>query len=578
MALLGIDLGAAHLRAAISRQGGAGPHDQWAGQQRMPSLVDVLDEAGKKDPTRVRIKGLIRQLDADPRGVVEVPETTPKDMLSALLRVVRTELEWTSADHDTRCVLAVPSCASERLRSSARLAGIDAGYSAVRLVDDTTAALLGSQHSIVHHKTALVYSWSAAAFSAALYRSDGGPFRLVAQDGTASLGGDEVDTILAVSLLAAMERQLKRGMPLHVSGFLQRLVQVVAKARPMLFAGQSVSLGADSIRDLLPAPDVDGAFVHLAADAVGDRIADLIGGAIRLVEGVLDRESCQWPGLVLGAGEMALLPAVTTAIENRCPSPVVNVGEHAIATGAAMYGALVPEKEWVGGGRTAPKREEVRPEPAAQADRWSSNFLPAIDSAQDQYDGGRVSESIESLDKAFVALSRFSGDLYRKAAAALDANGRYDEALELLKTALAREPLNALLAADFARTCYRKALKERSRKANAKAISAVEEGIASLQLLRDAEVTYGALLAQLLHIKGCALCDAGRLSEAAVEVTQSVRLDPRQDRYKQDLKAIQEALAKPHIKIADVFRGKKISRNTACPCGSGQKYKKCHGR
>ena len=29
--------------------------------------------------------------------------------------------------------------------------------------------------------------------------------------------------------------------------------------------------------------------------------------------------------------------------------------------------------------------------------------------------------------------------------------------------------------------------------------------------------------------------------------------------------------------VKQVVRGKKIGRNAPCPCGSGRKYKKCHG-
>jgi hypothetical protein len=31
-------------------------------------------------------------------------------------------------------------------------------------------------------------------------------------------------------------------------------------------------------------------------------------------------------------------------------------------------------------------------------------------------------------------------------------------------------------------------------------------------------------------------------------------------------------------KIAEPAHSEKISRNSPCPCGSGNKYKKCHGR
>ncbi|HHB91693.1 MAG TPA: hypothetical protein ENK59_00580, partial [Thioploca sp.] len=33
-----------------------------------------------------------------------------------------------------------------------------------------------------------------------------------------------------------------------------------------------------------------------------------------------------------------------------------------------------------------------------------------------------------------------------------------------------------------------------------------------------------------------------------------------------------------NLKPKPILRGEKIGRNQLCPCGSGNKYKKCHGK
>jgi preprotein translocase subunit SecA len=43
---------------------------------------------------------------------------------------------------------------------------------------------------------------------------------------------------------------------------------------------------------------------------------------------------------------------------------------------------------------------------------------------------------------------------------------------------------------------------------------------------------------------------------------------------------VQEAPAAPQADKEQPFRrfGTKVGRNDPCPCGSGRKYKQCHGR
>jgi preprotein translocase subunit SecA len=42
----------------------------------------------------------------------------------------------------------------------------------------------------------------------------------------------------------------------------------------------------------------------------------------------------------------------------------------------------------------------------------------------------------------------------------------------------------------------------------------------------------------------------------------------------------EEALeqANADVKVQPFVRGQKVGRNDPCPCGSGKKYKQCHGK
>jgi preprotein translocase subunit SecA len=50
-----------------------------------------------------------------------------------------------------------------------------------------------------------------------------------------------------------------------------------------------------------------------------------------------------------------------------------------------------------------------------------------------------------------------------------------------------------------------------------------------------------------------------------------------QRRKARELEQAHRAGSGPATAVQQVVRGDKVGRNDPCPCGSGKKYKKCHG-
>jgi preprotein translocase subunit SecA len=65
--------------------------------------------------------------------------------------------------------------------------------------------------------------------------------------------------------------------------------------------------------------------------------------------------------------------------------------------------------------------------------------------------------------------------------------------------------------------------------------------------------------------------------EAVVEKQEQAELKNVQ--YHQNVDQ-DEALEKANadVKVQPFVRGQKVGRNDPCPCGSGKKYKQCHGK
>jgi len=65
--------------------------------------------------------------------------------------------------------------------------------------------------------------------------------------------------------------------------------------------------------------------------------------------------------------------------------------------------------------------------------------------------------------------------------------------------------------------------------------------------------------------------------ESDVEALESQRMAPQQVRYEHPASGVEEHAGDEEIQTV-VRTGPKIGRNSPCPCGSGKKYKQCHGR
>lgn len=68
--------------------------------------------------------------------------------------------------------------------------------------------------------------------------------------------------------------------------------------------------------------------------------------------------------------------------------------------------------------------------------------------------------------------------------------------------------------------------------------------------------------------------------DAAVLAAVASHVFPRCGAWLVKLKLSLAALALPFVRVVKPIRrpARKVGRNQPCPCGSGKKYKKCHGR
>jgi tetratricopeptide (TPR) repeat protein len=454
------------------------------------------------------------------------------------------------------------------------------GFPRVRLIDDTLAALLTVRESVGTCKNILVYSWGAGTFSAALYSHRANLYQMVAQEGNREFGGDDVDAQISEVILSQMEERWQNSFRRADSELLLRVAAEAEQAKRILAAGGVVSVSVDR---LLPECSEQNQTITLSPEFLGDALVRASNETLETADKALRAGNCQQPDVVLIVGGMTLAPPVEDALKRRFQAPVVRADEGAVAIGCVLYGQRVPAAEWAESERPASEHERelnrvsnhVTPTRLLGADgdihqtdtsnvsqRWSKNFLPLLDRAQQQYEEGRLIEATTTCDRLLDELNRFVGDLYSKTATALNAQGKAEEGLKFLRRAHHRDPLNRLVAIDLAQACYQQAATAMSRKKPNVTLPLVEEALSVVQRLPDYTRMYAVVIARLLHLKGIALCEQRRLGDAELAMQESVRLDPKNEAYTKHLATIRQSLRTP-------------GRNDPCPCGSGRKFKKC---
>ncbi|MFW6119006.1 MAG: Hsp70 family protein [Planctomycetota bacterium] len=571
-AIVGIDPGARYLRLAVAQDEGDAPiYHSWR-SRRLPFLSGPVTESADAGTPLWQITSLKSLLDFEQRVPVPPDEMNSLDCLAEVLRAASGPLQEAAGEEGARGVVAVPPCFSQRQRAAFRTAAAKAGFSLVRLVDDTRAVLLACREDVKGAETVLVYSWDASAFSACVYRAAGDAYRSVGQDGERHLGGDDLDAVICAALFAALTERAGDAGENAERDFHYRMAVEAEEAKRLLLADQTASVAVSDLLGSACPPPLRRESITLAPELCRSDLEAMMEKTMACVQAALEDADCKSPDVIVLSGGMANVAAVGTALSERLGAPLHSARPQNVAVGAALYGDMLPESEWAKGQRAPGQQPEEGP-----AARWADHFLPFLNRAQQQESQGRPEEAVRTFEQLFQELHKFSSALYRRVATAYESAGRLNDAYELLLTVHKRDPSNRLVAADLARVCDKWSDEEYSRRMFDAVLKHASQGAAALQALPHGASEHAPLLAHLLWLKGRALYKRGRLPEARDAMERCVGLDARQDQYQEDLTTIHRELGRTPILRA--AWGKKLpGRNAPCPCGSGRKYKNCCGR
>jgi len=600
---LGIDLGGSRLRVAVDRDGTPALVEPRREDQGMPRVIQPAGTGTGGRPAGCRLVSLKRLLDFDTSLPIPPTGQNSIEWLGERLEEVRRGCGPQGDDDGLiHCVMAVPPVFSQRQRSALRTATGRAGFSRIRLVDDTLAALLACRDDLGGGENVLVYSWGATTFSVCLYRCTGDRLQPVSQRGDRALGGDDLESH---AISAAVEGMAAKGLKLWRENhrLLHRLADLIPDAALRLAGGEDVSIPLDPILGGRNWPLYQGRSVTLQAEPFESFVAEMVDRTLRLTEEVLDESGCAQPDGILLTGGMTRLPAVGKAFADRFEARPVSAPEAAVACGAVLQGTRLSERDWEKAERPVPAQaaadddtpdEPARPAPSAPArgsapaaDGWAAHFVPLISEAEQHEKQGDYGRAIDAFEKLFQDLARFSSQVYRRVADRLKDEGRIDEAYDVLLKANRRDPSDRYVALDFAEVCRKRAYRGLDHKQPHEAAANVDKGAGAIRALPDGEKAYGRHLAALLYVKAVALSQQGRMKVAEELLEACCRHDPSGKVYAKELEKLHDARRR-RTGDGRAKRGRpatppagskaKPGRNDPCTCGSGKKYKNCCGR
>jgi tetratricopeptide (TPR) repeat protein len=570
--LLGIDMGGCALRIADAAAGV--PRLKFT--RPMP-LVEARTVTAAGQPESESLKLLKRVVEFESEVLVSGEWLNSMDCLGKLVSDAVATLSTSGSMDDQRCVVAVPPCFSQRHRSVVNDAIQQALPCRVRLVDDTLAALVACRGCMPSQGRSMVFSWGHSALSVALYDNSNGKWRLVAAEGNPLSGGFDITSMIAKRVPAAVD-----------SG-------VDSQTARMSFA-RSYATAEDAKLQILrtgamtPSPQMASGVLPLGVGPVVGRaigvdvarlLEEMVAKALGLVDAVLNTSGGIAPDSVLLTGGMTRIPRVRDALLSRLAVPVTEADEHDVALGTVLCAALLDEAGWES---AVDERRVVRAKPTSTAkrrSRWAANFVPLMDEAQTYADAGRVPEAVDSLEKLFGELGSFSSTLYRQLAVTRHSQDDDDSAYSLLRVANQRAPGDEGLAREFLRFCYDRGARAYKTGHLDKAIALADELVVAAQMASrgSKSAVWGEFVGYGLWLKSLSLIKQGDPVIALGLMKRAIALLPPEAEYRRALQELEDALrpqARPTVRRSSATS--KLGRNEYCPCGSGKKYKKCHGR
>ncbi len=350
---VGIDLGTTNsVVAAIDETGESVVITLAEGSRLCPSVVGfsktgerLVGQLAKRqaitNPDRT-ISSIKRQMGTRYRVGIDGVEYSPEEISAMILAKLRSDAEAFLGDAVTEAVITVPAYFSNAQREATKAAGVIAGLSVVRIVNEPTAAALAYGQDKTGEQTVLVWDLGGGTFDVSILELDNGVFEVRATSGDTHLGGDDWD----IRIIDWMTTEFKRESGIDLTQdrmAMQRLKEAAEKAKIELSTLLTATINLPFISSTPEGPA--HLELSLTRAQLEDITRDLLERMIAPTEQALSDSKLKPSDIqkVLLVGGMTRMPAVQERVRQMFgqePHKGVNADE-IVAVGAAVQAGIL---------------------------------------------------------------------------------------------------------------------------------------------------------------------------------------------------------------------------------------------
>ena len=226
MTAVGIDLGTTNSEVAIVENGQVRVLPGEDGDLILPSCVGFSDTGkllvGREAlrqyaaaPDRT-VKSIKRWMGTDHKttfGLEEQNEYLPHEISAIILRALKQRAESVLGESVTQAVITVPAYFTDAQRQATKTAGEIAGFDALQIINEPTAAALAYELRSEETEQVLVYDLGGGTFDVSVVEITGDVTEVLASHGNNRLGGDDFDRLLQLHLASVFRQEHGIDMP-----------------------------------------------------------------------------------------------------------------------------------------------------------------------------------------------------------------------------------------------------------------------------------------------------------------------------------------------------------------------------
>lgn len=460
--IIGIDFGTSFCRTAVCKDGKVDLIPNRYSRGRIPFVIEypkkdnLLEEDVKEKTLQFNFSSIKQKVGFEETILIEGSKVLVIDLASNLFSAVRDDVKGHVGEDISGAIITVPSCFAEKQRAAIRRAAKKGGFEAVRLLDESTAAVLASGVN-EEGKTVLVYALGGGVFNVSLFKISNGVPQPLWHEGDRELGGNDFDTSIIAYIINRLIPHPGSRAFRPSQAFIQKLKSHAEKAKIDLSEKSTVEIKI-SIHEELRLTLTRSEFERI--------ITRYIETTLSLTKKAIQRAGLTKADIdsVMLIGGSTRIPLVEKMLQEEFEKEIIRAPEELIVTGAAVYGVQFSEeinKESI----QYPREEELSPlkieteipnkiEPPETESRGglSEYFVNAMSFWQH----GEQDKAIDTLENLLKELPIFIANLYYERGKNLLENDNIDKAILFLEKGLNYKKEDNYLQRVYHKACNKK--------------------------------------------------------------------------------------------------------------------------